>query len=188
MASSREDVQISLHDKAVLERIFNPNLPNYIDEDEKEEESLETEDDSPVVKESKALEIEGVKLAEKGDVTAALEKFNNAINLMSDRASGYNNRAQALRLKGDTQGALCDLNRAIELSKGRGKTACQALTQRALIKKLEGDCDGALEDFKLAADLGGKFAKQQVVSMNPYAALCNQMLSEVMNKLKYGEQ
>jgi len=44
-----------------------------------------------------------------------------------------------------------------------------------------------LEDFKSAAKLGGQFAKQQVIAMNPYAALCNQMLSEVMHKVRTGE-
>ena len=35
-------------------------------------------------------------------------------------------------------GALQDLNQAIELCHGRGKVACQAYTQRGLIKRLEG--------------------------------------------------
>ena len=34
----------------------------------------------------------------------ALEFFNQAIQVAPERASGYNNRAQALRLKGDVQG------------------------------------------------------------------------------------
>ena len=84
-------------------------------------------------------------------------------------------------------GALEDLNRAIELSNGRGKAACQAYTQRALINKLEGHDDEALNDFKMAACLGSTFARSQVVKMNPYAAMCNQMLSEVIGKIKAGE-
>ena len=35
-------------------------------------------------------------------------------------------------------GAFQDLNQAIELCNGRGKVACQAYTQRGLIKRLEG--------------------------------------------------
>ena len=50
-----------------------------------------------------------------------------------------------------------------------------------------GDDQGALEDFKCAAHLGNEFAKQMLVALNPYAALCNQMLSEVMTKLRAGE-
>lgn len=49
------------------------------------------------------------------------------------------------------------------------------------------DDDGAREDLKKAAHLGGQFAKELLVSMNPYAALCNQMLTEVIGKLRSGE-
>ena len=53
---------------------------------------------------AKHLETEGVQAAETGDVHKALDLFNQAINVLPSRASGYNNRAQALRLKGDVQG------------------------------------------------------------------------------------
>ena len=52
---------------------------------------------------------------------------------------------------------------------------------------LAGKEEESLDDFKNAACLGGQFAKQQVVAMNPYAALCNQMLSEVFHKVRSGE-
>ena len=52
---------------------------------------------------------------------------------------------------------------------------------------LLGDEDGAKEDLRNAANLGGQFAKQLLVTLNPYAALCNQMLAEVMNKFRSGE-
>ena len=50
-----------------------------------------------------------------------------------------------------------------------------------------GDEDGAKEDLRNAANLGGQFAKQLLVTLNPYAALCNQMLAEVMCKLRSGD-
>lgn len=56
-----------------------------------------------------------------------------------------------------------------------------------MIFLLLGDEDGAKEDLRNAANLGGQFAKQLLVTLNPYAALCNQMLAEVMNKLRSGE-
>ncbi|XP_060073370.1 tetratricopeptide repeat protein 36 homolog [Ylistrum balloti] len=180
---------VSTHDDAVLNRIFNPNLPygDVVNETDEEHapylEEIETDD----VKEAKLYEAEGVDAAEAGDLELSLNKFTLAIQVCPTRGSGYNNRAQALRLKGDIQGALQDLNKAIELSEGQGSAACQAYTQRGLIFKLEGEDEKALEDFKRAAALGGQFAKQQVVAMNPYAALCNQMLSEVMRKVKGGE-
>lgn len=42
-------------------------------------------------------------------------------------------------------------------------------------------------DFEAAAKLGSEFAKAQLVQMNPYAALCNRMLRDVMGKLERGE-
>ena len=50
-----------------------------------------------------------------------------------------------------------------------------------------GDGENALNDFKIAANLGSEFAKHMVVQLNPYAALCNQMLSEVIGKIRRGE-
>jgi hypothetical protein len=44
--------------------------------------------------------------------------------------------------------ALSDLNRAIELSGGRGKATEQALTQRGIIWRVKGEDEKALEDFK----------------------------------------
>ncbi|XP_077998331.1 tetratricopeptide repeat protein 36-like isoform X2 [Glandiceps talaboti] len=168
----------------------NGDLPSEVTQEGRSIHKMKTvseEEETEAVKEAKRLEIQGVKAAESGDINAAMEYFNLAVNVVPERASGYNNRAQALRLKGDIQGAIQDLDKAIELSKGVGKAACQAYTQRGLIRRLEGEEEQALEDFKKAANLGSDFAKSQVIQMNPYAAMCNKMLSEVMTKLKNGE-
>ena len=85
---------------------------------------------------------------------------------------------------GDVTRALEDLNKAIDLAKGRGTAAAQAYTQRGLIHRLNGEEDEAREDFEKAAALGSAFAKSMVVQMNPYAAMCNKMLTEAINKLK----
>jgi hypothetical protein len=58
--------------------------------------------------------------------------------------------------------ALSDLNRAIELSGGRGKATEQALTQRGIIWRV---------------------TLREVVQLNPYSALCNRMLTEPIGKL-----
>lgn len=52
----------------------------------------------------KALELQGVMAAEAGDLSTALKKFDQAIGLLPERASAYNNRAQARRLQGDVAG------------------------------------------------------------------------------------
>ena len=58
--------------------------------------------------------------------------------------------------------AFDDLDKAIDLTHGKGKTASLAFVQRALLRKLDGDDENSLEDFKKAAALGNAFAKQQV--------------------------
>lgn len=52
----------------------------------------------------KQLELDGVEAAEKGDVAAAEQLFTEVIELAPQRASGYNNRAQARRLLDNVAG------------------------------------------------------------------------------------
>ena len=85
---------------------------------------------------------------------------------------------------GDVTRALEDLDKAIDLSKDHGSAAAQAYTQRGLIHRLNGEEDRAREDFTKGAELGSIFAKSMVVQMNPYAAMCNKMLTKAINKLK----
>ncbi|XP_067946175.1 tetratricopeptide repeat protein 36-like [Watersipora subatra] len=186
-----ESANLTLHDKLVLEKIFHPNLP--LDEHVQLEHEVLTgnclisdKGNEKDLKWSK-LQSEAMKLAEGEDFDTALELFNEAIKLQPDNAAGYNNRAQVLRLKGDVDGAKNDLELAIAKSGGVGSAACQAFTQRALIRRLQGDDEGCLADFKKADELGGKFAKQQLAALNPYAALCNQMVSQMMSKVAKGE-
>ncbi|XP_061576425.1 tetratricopeptide repeat protein 36 [Cololabis saira] len=177
----------SAHDKAVLQAIFNPSTPFGDNPGLYQEDELTDDDsgfDTELLRQVKELEMRGVSAAEAGDLQAALQLFSQAIRILPARASAYNNRAQALRLQGDAAGALQDLDRAITLSGGAGRTACQALVQRALLRRLECQNDDARADFERAAALGSEFARQQAVVLNPYAALCNKMLSEVINKLR----
>ncbi|XP_059786282.1 tetratricopeptide repeat protein 36 isoform X2 [Balaenoptera ricei] len=122
--------------------------------------------------------------AEAGDLSTALERFGQAINLLPEKASAYSNRAQARLLQGDVAGALEDLERALALSGGRGRAARQAFVQRGLVARLQGRDDDARGDFERAARLGSPFARRQLVLLNPYAALCNRMLADVMGQLR----
>ncbi|XP_072174883.1 tetratricopeptide repeat protein 36 homolog [Diadema setosum] len=180
----------SSHDSAVLDAIFNPLLPlgQEIPEQNEEETVQIQVEESDADQQAKEIEIKGVRCAEENDMERALNFFNEAVSVAPGRASCYNNRAQALRLRGDVEGALEDLNTAINLSQGHGKAACQAFTQRGLIHRLEGRDEEALADFRRAAGLGSQFARAQVVQLNPYAAMCNQMLAEVIGKLRRGEE
>ncbi|NWH59397.1 TTC36 protein, partial [Geococcyx californianus] len=198
------------NDRAVLQTIFNPSTPfGDIPGLDQEEEEAQEEDFTPeLLEQVRDLELQGVSAAESGDVSAALERFSEAIRLLPQRASAYNNRAQALRLRGDVAGeqhwagppvlpvphppqylcphpgALRDLDAAIHLSRGCGRAACQSFVQRGLIHRLHAREDEARHDFERAARLGSAFARQQLVLLNPYSALCNQMLCEMLGQLR----
>ncbi|XP_062614638.1 tetratricopeptide repeat protein 36-like [Saccostrea cucullata] len=138
--SSGDHNHVSAHDSAVLNRIFNPNLP-YGDVVDEEEVENETEEETDEIKVSKQLEIEGVQAAESGDIETALNSFSRAIQNTPQRASGYNNRAQALRLKGDVQASdlVCNcllLKGAINHCDHLGNSSLA--TQRLTVIKLQG--------------------------------------------------
>uniref|UniRef100_A0A8B9TP77 Tetratricopeptide repeat protein 36 n=1 Tax=Anas platyrhynchos TaxID=8839 RepID=A0A8B9TP77_ANAPL len=166
------------NDRAVLQTIFNPSTPfGDIPGLDEEEEDVQEEGETfapELLEQVRDLELQGVSAAESGDVSTALERFNEAIRLLPERASGYNNRAQALRLKGDVAGALRDLDTAIRLARGCGRAACQSFARD----------EDARRDFQRAARLGSAFARQQLVLLNPYSALCNQMLCEMLGRLR----
>ncbi|KAL1782134.1 tetratricopeptide repeat protein 36 [Sigmodon hispidus] len=205
------------NDQAVLQAILNPETPfgDVIGLDLEEAEKEGDEDGvfpQAQLEQSKALELQGVRAAEAGDLHTALERFGQAICLLPERASAYNNRAQARRLQGDVAaarrrvvncsyglglgcphpadlhhlspplraGALEDLERAVTLSGGRGRAARQSFVQRGLLARLQGRDDDARRDFEQAARLGSPFARRQLVLLNPYAALCNRMLTDMM--------
>lgn len=179
---------LTLHDEHVLHRIFSPNLPFSTEtfeepaEDSSDRPELDWINDATAA-EARRLEHEGVEAANSGNLAQAIQYFTESITLAPDRSSGYNNRAQAYRLLRQPEEALEDLNLAIEKSDSRGPVARQALCQRGLLRKLQVDENGALEDFKKAAALGSEFAKGQVVSMNPYAAMCGAAVAEMMQKV-----
>lgn len=70
------------------------------------------------------------------------------------------------------------------LSGGRGHAARQSFVQRGLLARLQGRYDDSRLDFERAARLGSTFARRQLVLLNPYAALCNRMLADVMAQLR----
>lgn len=81
-------------------------------------------------------------------------------------------------------GALEDLERVLALSGGRGRAARQGFVQRGLLARLQGRDDDARSDLEQAARLGSPFARRQLVLLNPYAALCNRMLADMMAQLR----
>jgi hypothetical protein len=71
----------------------------------------------------------------------------------------------------------------VVLSGGRGRAARQGFVQRGLLARLQGRDEDARRDFERAAQLGSPFARRQLVLLNPYAALCNRMLADMMGQL-----
>ncbi|XP_066246725.1 tetratricopeptide repeat protein 36 homolog [Euwallacea similis] len=174
---------LSAHDKAVLETVFNPNLPlgDFVANWEPEDE----EDETPDILWSKQMELNAIETAEKGNLQEGLDVLNRAIQITHDRPSLYNNRAYIFQFLRQFQDAFNDLTTAIDLcTEKHKKTLCQAYCQRAILHKRADRKELAKADFEKAAELGSKFAKSQLVELNPYAALCNQMLRQVMDKLK----
>nr|XP_023024940.1 tetratricopeptide repeat protein 36 homolog [Leptinotarsa decemlineata] len=78
--------------------------------------------------------------------------------------------------------ALNDATKAINLSTDKYKrTLCLAYCQRGILHRKAENMEMAREDFENAAKMGNDFAKKQLIELNPYAALCNQMLRQVMD-------
>ena len=90
-----------------------------------------------IFRDSRGLEKEAIKSAEEGNMIKSLELMNQAIKLTPQRASCFNNRAQIHRLNSDIHSALMDLNTTLQLTQGKGRSACQAFCQR-------GKCDSTV--------------------------------------------
>jgi len=177
------------HDKDIINAIINPLMPltECVLDEQIPKELHDEEEETEEILNSRALEKLGVDAASAGDMELAMKYFDDSIKCAPRRASPYNNRAQGLRLNGDTIAAMVDLNNAINISEGKGRSACQAYCQRACIRIKQKEDELARADLEKAAALGSEFAKHQLVQMNPYAAMCNKMLREAMEKLSVGQ-
>lgn len=83
------------------------------------------------LKQVKELELQGVSAAEAGDLKGALQLFSQAIQILPQRASAYNNRAQALRLQGDTAGTCHKFNKkSFQTAQCANILDCQVKVQR----------------------------------------------------------
>ncbi|XP_065075655.1 tetratricopeptide repeat protein 36 homolog [Ochlerotatus camptorhynchus] len=185
MATLNRDC-LSEHDRQVLESIFNPSQIGgeellYTGKEEFPEDLQDlAEPDNPHIQQSKKLEIDAIELAESGKLKDAVDLFSKSIDAAPERPAPWNNRAQVYRYLGNEKAALEDIEQALKLSNRSGRTGCRALCQRGVLRRKNKDTDGAREDFEAAAKLGSQFARTQLIELNPYAALCNQMLREVM--------
>ncbi|KAJ2948910.1 hypothetical protein O0L34_g5843 [Tuta absoluta] len=173
---------LSERDKAVLKSIFDPTVT--IAAEINDDGDSFPPDDEPTLdshKESIAVCARGVQLAEAGNLEEALQEINRGISAAPERAEAYNDRAQLFRLMQRDDDAMADIDRALELTADKQcRARALALCQRGVLLRKRRQDDDARTAFKMAAELGSGFAKKQMVELNPYAALCNQMLSQVM--------
>ncbi|XP_013180763.1 PREDICTED: tetratricopeptide repeat protein 36 [Papilio xuthus] len=173
---------LSERDRAVLRSIFDPTaVIGDVADDEDNFQDDEPEPSTPEYLESKSLRFHGAQLAEAGKLEEALEEMNKAVKAAPESPAAYNDRAQLLRLMLKDDEAMSDLDRALQLTAGqRCRARALALCQRGVVLRKRRADDEARAAFTEAATIGSSFAKKQVVEMNPYAALCNQMLSQVL--------
>lgn len=159
----------------------------------------ESEPESESERKSRELELRSIELIEGSDpcaplpesvTTQALALLDQAIHLAPHHPSPYNNKAQLLRLIRRDEEALNCLNKSITLSLSSSNHHPQkyhsilqkAYAQRAWIHFKCSRNDAAFADFESAAKLGCGESRQMAIRCNPYAAMCNQMLHELIGK------
>ncbi|XP_011332030.1 tetratricopeptide repeat protein 36 isoform X2 [Ooceraea biroi] len=176
---------LSEGDKAVLNSIFDPFQPLGSSDFPEE---IETADS--IVEDQ--LEPHVLDIVKRAIICAETKKYEESFQLFDEALKQapkspliLNDRAQALRLANRDEDALEDLHLAVELSEGKGRAGVQALCQRGALYRSMGQNDKAKEDFTRAAKAGSSFAKSQLVALNPYAAMCNAMLREIMSKMNH---
>ncbi|TPX45778.1 hypothetical protein SeMB42_g01312 [Synchytrium endobioticum] len=177
-------VGLSRNDQGVLAVVFNPDKEySAKDVEEYEQPPPVPPIDELTLSELKQLESQAVKAAEAGNVQSALSIFTECITKCDHYASAYNNRAQVYRLMNDDDKALQDLHKAVHYAGNDHKVLGNAYTQRAAIRKRNGDAESAESDFQMGAKHGNEVAKLFIKS-NPFAKMCNLVVSEAMAELR----
>lgn len=180
--------RVAAGDRDLLDYIFDPTPVGGPQRPETKVTDEELGPEGPAIapellEQLQSLQLKGIKAAEEKDYTTALAHFTSSIELCPHYASAYNNRAQTRLLMRDEDGALADVNSAIEHAHRDRITLKQAYTQRAIIYKQKNRLDEAQADFAFAGRLGSSLAKSEAIAMNPYAAMCNKVLSQAFEAL-----
>jgi tetratricopeptide (TPR) repeat protein len=134
--------------------------------------------------EHEALEKRAIAAAEAKRLDEALEALNALAEALPQRAATYNNRAQVHQMRRDTDAALADLDFAVSLPSMPRKVGQQVYAQRGVLWRVKGDDERARADLERAGRLGNVWARQEAIKLNPYAAMCNAMLSRAMRELQ----
>lgn len=135
------------------------------------------------------LEIEAIRLAENNPSEALKLVDEIAFKLGSDYMRNYpslwNNKAQILRLLGRTEEAHHLLNQILQIDNLNKTVRRQASAQRGWLLYRAGDREAAFTDFRRAGELGCGESRRMAAKCNPYAAMCNQMLQEIIQSTFY---
>ncbi|KAL2720900.1 tetratricopeptide repeat protein 36 [Vespula squamosa] len=176
--------QLSELDRAILNILFDPfQAHGSIDfSGNKDLETLHQDETDALPEDILNIVKQAISYAEFDNFDECFRLFEEALKKAPSSPSILNDRAQALRLAGRDNEALEDLHKAVKFSQGKGKAGIQALCQRGILYRYMKEDQKAKEDFTLAAEAGSSFAKLQLVSLNPYAAMCNAMLREITLK------
>jgi tetratricopeptide (TPR) repeat protein len=167
---------LSARDLAVLDVIFTSKGEYSINQFQPK---LDKDMDDSLEEEFKNRELVGVERAEGGDLQEALEMFTSITVDNPKYPSAFNNRAQIYRLMARDQEALKDLNHCISLNPPN-TILRQAYTQRSVIYKQMDNLKASDEDLLKAAQCGSVEAKCLVKEKNPFAKMCNQVISGLM--------
>lgn len=97
----------------------------------------------------------GLLALQQGNLTAAIDRFNQAITSAPDRAGYHVNLAAALRATGQIDQAVASCRRAVELAPTRADVAHQL--GAALLQ--QGDATAAVEAFRRAVELNPEAAE-----------------------------
>lgn len=146
------------------------------------------------------LQLEAIKLAES-DNPPSLESLQKSLHIIEEALkmcemtsvnddssiqSLLNNKAQVLRLMGRDLESLQCLNKIFSYPQVTSKTVLrQASAQRGWLHFRLGDNEAALRDFERAGMLGCLESKRMAVRCNPYSAMCNQMIHEIIGSTFY---
>jgi tetratricopeptide (TPR) repeat protein len=185
--------QLSSHDSTTLSLLFDPESSPSSNT---APISAELPQDPFYPAETLALlqdtERRAISLAETSPAEA-LRLFDELLASHQQYASGYNNRAQLLRiLSRPSEEVKADLDKAISLARPRStlepvsmlqaKVLSNAYTQLGAVLLREGKEEEAGAVFQQGGRYGGDVARSMAVKLNPVARLCGAIVKEAMRK------
>lgn len=135
-------------------------------------------------KERNEAEIEAIKMADCKQFDQALKTLEDISNRYPDHPSPLNNQAQILRLLQKNEEAMDILNYILDKYSTDDFPVVlkQTFCQRAWLHLRNGRLHEAKQDFEASLALGNEGARKMLPRCDPYAAMCNAMLCEIMQK------